>query len=213
MSPIVALVRGRAVSPRLRLKESGHARETAGFETWRMSPPPFLAVLVSTCVVLAGCASYSGIDGEAQALAPESLAFHPQAVSGAWPREDWWSTFGDPKLDALMEQALQGNPSLRAAEARVRTVAALADAAPSSLYPTLDLDASATRQRLSANDIYPPPLGGSWVNQGRATLDFNYEFDFWGKHRNELKAALGDARAAQADAAQARLVLGTAVAQ
>lgn len=213
MSTMVAPAYGRAVSPRLRSKRARNARETAGLQTWRMSRTPILPLLLSTSLALTGCASYSGIHGEAQALAPESLAFHPQDTSGAWPREDWWSTFGDPKLDALMRQALEGSPSLRAAEARVRAAAALADAARSSLYPTLDLNASATRQRFSANDIYPPPLGGSWVNQGRATLDFNYEFDFWGKHRNELKAALGDARAAQADAAQARLVLSSALAQ
>src|SRR5882672_5470540 len=174
-----------------------------------MSRAPILLLL---SLSLAGCASHSGIRGEARPLAPQSLAFHAEDESGAWPPEDWWSTFGDPKLDALVQRALHGNPSLRAAEARVRAVASLADAARSSLYPTLDLNASATRQRLSANDIYPPPFGGSWVNQGRIALDFNYEFDFWGKHRSELAAALGEVRAVSADAAQARLVLATAVA-
>jgi NodT family efflux transporter outer membrane factor (OMF) lipoprotein len=180
----------------------------------------FLAfLLLSIAVSFAGCVSFSGIHGESQALAPASLAFAQNSgtdgalVPGDWPREDWWTMFGDTKLDALMQQALAGNPSLRAAEARVRSARALADAARSSLYPTLDLNASANRERLSANDIYPPPFGGSWVNQGRTTLDFNYEFDFWGKHRNELNAALGDARATAADAAQAKLVLAAAVAQ
>ncbi len=169
------------------------------------------SVLLS--VALAGCASYSGIDGEAHTLAPRSLAFDQDAGGGEWPREDWWTTFDDPKLDALMRQALQGSPSLRAAEARVRAAGALADAARSSLYPTIDLDASVTRQRISENDIYPPPFAGSLVNQGRIALNFNYEFDFWGKHRAELQAALGEARAVAADAAQARLVLATALAQ
>src|SRR5216684_535563 len=170
-------------------------------------------LLLSIVVSLAGCASYSGIHGEAHALAPQSLAFDQNPGGGDWPREDWWTMFGDPKLGALVRQALEGNPSLRAAQARVRAAGALAAAAGASLYPRLDLDASATRQRLSRNDIYPPPFGGSWVNQGRIALDFNYEFDFWGKHRAELAAALGDARAVSADAAQARLVLATAVAQ
>src|SRR5258708_39843646 len=164
--------------------------------------------IVLLILLLAGCASYSGIHGEARALAPQSLAFHSE--DGTWPREDWWSAFGDPKLDALVHRALEGNPSLRAAQARVRSVGALADGARASLYPTVDLNASATRQRISANDIYPPPFGGAWVNQGRLALDFNYEFDFWGKHRSALAAAIGDARAASADAAQARLVRASA---
>jgi NodT family efflux transporter outer membrane factor (OMF) lipoprotein len=178
-------------------------------------PPLLLSVAVS----LAGCISYSGIHGESQALAPESLAFAQKPgtdgafVQGDWPREDWWTMFGDRKLDALVQQALAGSPNLRGAEARVRSARALADAARSALYPTLDLNASETRERVSANDIYPPPFAGSWVNQARTTLDFKYEFDFWGKHRNELAAALGDARATGAEAAQAKLVLAAAVAQ
>jgi NodT family efflux transporter outer membrane factor (OMF) lipoprotein len=177
------------------------------------------ALLLSIAVSLTGCVSYSGIHGESQKLAPESLAFAQKAgadgalVPGDWPREDWWAMFDDTKLDALMRQALAGNPNLRAAEARVRSARALADAVRASLYPTLDFNASANRERFSANDIYPPPFAGSWVNQARTTLDFNYEFDFWGKHRNELAAALGDARATAADAAQAKLVLAAAVAQ
>src|SRR5712691_1400259 len=178
-----------------------------------MSRAQLCPLLLSIGFLLAGCASYSGIQGEAHALVPQSLAFHTEDTSGDWPREDWWTMFGDPKLGALVRQALEGNPSLRAAEARVRAARALADAAGASLYPSLDLDASATRQRISRNDIYPSSFGGSWVNQGRIALDFNYEFDFWGKHRAELEAALGEVRAVSADAAQARLVLATAVAQ
>src|SRR6266853_276244 len=85
-----------------------------------MSRAQICPLLLSVSLSFAGCASYSGIQGEAQALAPQSLAFHQDRTGGDWPREDWWTRFGDPKLDALMPQALQGNPSLRAAEARVR---------------------------------------------------------------------------------------------
>jgi len=176
-------------------------------------------VLLSTAVAFGGCASYSGIHGEERAIEARSLAFDQKPVGDGvfapadWPRADWWSMFGDPKLDALVEQALAGNPSLRAAEARVRTARALADVARSALYPTVDLNASVARQRFSENDIYPPPFAGSWVNTGRITLDFNYEFDFWGKYRDQLAAALGEARATAADAAAARLVLAAAVAE
>src|SRR3977135_973044 len=123
-----------------------------------MSRAQFCPLLLSIGFLLAGCASYSGIHSEAHALAPaphalarQCLAFQAEDPSGAWPHEDWWTMFGDPKLDALMQQALQGNPSLRAAEARVGAAHALADPAGAPLYPRLDLDASATRQRTTAN--------------------------------------------------------------
>ena len=178
-----------------------------------------LPLLLSIAVALAGCAGYSGIHGEEGTIAPQALAFDKRAVDdsvfaqGPWPRTDWWSMFGDPKLDALMRQALSGSPSLHLAEARVRTARALADAARSALYPTLDLNASAARERTSEHNIIYGSIAGSPINEGRVTLDFAYEFDFWGKHRDELAAALGDARAAEADSAAARLVLAAAVAQ
>src|SRR5262249_10317357 len=47
---------------------------------------------------------------------------------------------------------------------------------------------------------------------GRATLDFSWELDFWGKNRAALAAATSEADAARADAAQARIALATSVA-
>ena len=173
--------------------------------------------LAALSIALAGCASYSGIHGEVRPIAPEALAFESKAsgdavfVDGDWPRADWWSMFGDAKLDALVTRALADNPGLHAAEARVRAARALGDAARSALYPTLDLNAAAARERLSEHDLIYGPYAGSSINQGRATLDFAYEFDFWGKHRDELAAALGTARAAEADSAAARLVLAAAL--
>lgn len=152
-------------------------------------------------------------------MAPRRLAFHDNAdgsgvfTRGAWPSSNWWSMFGDPKLDALVLRALSGNPGLHVAEARVRAARAYASVARSWLYPTVDANAAASREQLSGNSIFPPPFSGAWVNQGRVTLDFNYEFDFWGKYHDALAAALGDARAAQADAAAARLLLSAAVAE
>jgi NodT family efflux transporter outer membrane factor (OMF) lipoprotein len=174
---------------------------------------------ILVALALGGCASYSGIHGKEHATAPQALAFHekPDGAGvferGAWPRSDWWSMFGDPKLDALVARALSGNPGLHAAEARVRAARAYADAVRSQLYPTLDANASAAREQFTGNGVYPPPFSGAWVNEGRVTLDFNYEFDFWGKYRDAFAAALGEAGAAQADEATARLVLAAAVAE
>jgi len=44
------------------------------------------------------------------------------------------------------------------------------------------------------------------------TLNLNWELDFWGKNRAAVRAAASDARAAAADAAEARLVLTTDIA-
>lgn len=176
-------------------------------------------MLLLSAAAIAGCASYSDIHGEEHPMSARALAFEKSDVSdgvfvqGDWPRADWWATFGDSKLDALVSEALANNPGLHAVEARVRAADSLVQTARSTLFPILDLDAGAARERLSGHDITYGPYAGSWINQGSAMLDFNYEFDFWGKNRRTLVAALGEARAAEAGNAAARLVLASAVAQ
>ncbi|MGD9788761.1 MAG: efflux transporter outer membrane subunit [Sulfuricellaceae bacterium] len=128
-----------------------------------------------------------------------------------WPEEEWWRAYGDPQLDSLVAEALAGSPFLQVARARVDKALALAGAADAARSPRVDADLQLERQRFSEHDVYPPPYGGSTWNSGRLALDFSYEFDFWGRNRDRLEAALTQAEAARADAYTARLLLAVAV--
>ncbi len=147
----------------------------------------------------------------AQLKTAQSLASVPVA-SDAWPRDEWWKTIGDPQLDALIAEALASSPSIRLARARVNRASALAEAAGAARLPQVNFDFESTRQRLSENGIFPPPLAGSWVTQNLVQLNFSYEFDFWGRNSAALDAALGQVKAADADAHGAALVLSSAIA-
>lgn len=99
------------------------------------------------------------------------------------------------------------------AEARVREAMARSQIARSALFPTIGAGASVTKQKLSYNYIFPQtavPRG--WNDMGEVTLDFSWELDFWGKNRDALRAATSEAKATEADAAAARLVLTTTLA-
>jgi NodT family efflux transporter outer membrane factor (OMF) lipoprotein len=168
-------------------------------------------------LLLAGCASQEGLHTratpiDATRLASErSLQGAPQAAAG-WPAEGWWQELADPQLDRLIEAALTGSPSLRLARARVDRALALAEAAGAPRDIQVSLGVDATRQRLSQNGLIPPGFGGRWIWQNQAQLNFSYEFDFWGRNAAAYAAALGEVRAAQADAQAARLVLSAAIA-
>jgi len=69
----------------------------------------------------------------------------------------------------------------------------------------------ATRQRYSENGLYPPPLAGAVRNSGTLQLSASWEIDFFGKNQAALDAALGSAKAAQADADAARVLLASNV--
>lgn len=124
---------------------------------------------------------------------------------------DWWKAYGDAQLDALVDEALRGNPDMRIAAARVARAQALAGQVGAALQPGVSANASVTRQRYSAEGMIPAPYAGNYANTAEATLDFSFELDFWGRNRARFESALAAADAARLEQVQARLVLVTAI--
>src|ERR1043166_2760737 len=99
------------------------------------------------------------------------------------------------------------------AKARLDRARSNAQIAGAATLPQVTASSSITEQKQSRNYLTPSgatPQG--WNDYGRATLDFSWELDFWGKNRAALAAATSEADAARADAAQARLMLATSIA-
>ena len=70
-----------------------------------------------------------------------------------------------------------------------------------------------SRQRLSDNGLFPPQLlGFTWYNQADLGLQASYTFDWWGKQRDAVEAAMDEAHAAQAERSAAALMLASSVA-
>lgn len=167
---------------------------------------------------LAGCASMHGLHTHATAIDParveagQSLA-SSKLSAAAWPQDAWWTRFGDPQLDRMMDTALSGQPGLRIAEARVRQAQAVAGIVGASLYPQANASLRSTRQRFSEDGTVPPPIAGSWQTINELSLGVGYELDFWGKNRAAVDAALDRAHAADVDLQAARLMLTTALAR
>jgi NodT family efflux transporter outer membrane factor (OMF) lipoprotein len=174
--------------------------------------PKFATLALS--LVLAGCASFSGIQPQASLRSPESVGLDAGRTGPAFrAADDWWRAFGDDQLDALMAQALQGNPSLQIAQARLARAQAMSEAARANTLPQVNGSLNVTRQHFTKNGLYPPPIAGSTVNTGDLGLQGSWEIDFFGKNAAALQAALGATRAAEADAQAARVLLTTNVAR
>ncbi len=165
---------------------------------------------------LAGCASSGGLHTHAR-LADAAQYGASASLKGvrlsaaAWPRQQWWQSFGDQQLDDLMARALRDQPRLKIAEARVRAAQAVAGIAGAPLYPSVSMHANSERRRFSEHGTVPPPIAGSWQTVNSIALGLNYDFDFWGKHHAALEAALDQVHASQVDLQAARLMLSTAV--
>lgn len=174
------------------------------------------ALLVSlSAVALSACATLPSRTPARIAKTPAAYATSQSLAAPAaeWPADRWWTAYGDPQLDQLIDEALTGSPNLAAAQARVRRAEAAAAQARAIELPSLSAHAGVEEMKQSYNLGIPPEFVPHGYNDyGRLTLDFNWELDFWGKNRAAVAAATSEARAAQADAAEARLVLSTNIA-
>ena len=134
-----------------------------------------------------------------------SAARKTNPIADVQVQDAWWSGFGDAQLDKLMDKSLNNSPDLAVAAGRIYKAEATVGQSRSAEWPSLTFLGGA--MGLGADGGGPSlksvELGG---------LNFGYEFDFWGKNRAAVAAASTSAKAVGADAAQAKLVLTTAMA-
>ncbi|EIL92835.1 MULTISPECIES: efflux transporter outer membrane subunit [Rhodanobacter] len=171
-------------------------------------------VLVAAIVLmLAGCAR-APAKLDTPALRDEApLAGLQTAVRPGWPGTEWWRQYNDPQLDDLMGRAMLQSPDLALARSRVENAEQSAKLAAAQLGLSINGSAQASRTRMSDHGLIPSKfLGFSWYNQADLGVQLEYDFDWWGKKRATMEAALDQARAAQAQRSAAALAIQYAVA-
>jgi NodT family efflux transporter outer membrane factor (OMF) lipoprotein len=125
---------------------------------------------------------------------------------------DWAQSFGDAQLPKLIDEALQDNPTIDQARARIEKATAYVGSAKSTLYPSVNGSYSWTRQRYSANAIAPPPYGGTWQSENNLLVSASWDLDLWGKNRERLRKAVSQERVAEAEGEEVRITLAASVA-
>jgi len=164
---------------------------------------------------MTGCAYYGDIHSHSRPLSSRALSqahVYPSSPVPPLASHNWWARFKDTQLDELIQVALHDAPTLKMAENRLGRSQHLADEASSALWPSVEFSGYVQRQRFSTFGLVPPPFNGRTYNIGMLGLNFNYEFDFWGKNRQFLIASLNEACASQSELLAARLIISTAVA-
>lgn len=197
---------------------NAHKRQIpAGTSSPRNLHVPIKSWLAASCalVLLSACASYKGIAPSATVQQPEQFetAQSLPQQHGQWPDAIWATKIGGAPLQSLIDEAIAGNPSLQVAAARVAATRAMTEVAGAASGPTWTGTFNTTYQRFSENYIIPPPYGGTYQSDNALKLNFSYDFDFWGRHAADFRAALSQDKAAQAQQYNARLMIATAVAR
>ncbi len=146
---------------------------------------------------------------------PENWAATPAgatAIDAAGER--WWSLYGDPVLERLIDEALAHNADVQIAAARVLEARAQAGITDADRIPVVTAGATVNRTRNSLEGAMPLPSGTPRVqNSHRVTLDASYEIDLWGRYRRASEAARAELLASESSQQAVRLSLVAQVVQ
>ncbi|MCZ6858022.1 MAG: TolC family protein [Gemmatimonadetes bacterium] len=155
---------------------------------------------------------------------PQPVAALPETfveseATGVYAPLEWWRDFENPTLDALIDSALVSNLDLVEAVARVEEARAQSGIAWADLFPQIQAGADVSKTSQPANTGIGGALGGQVGDSAQAgpsfdrfafttysaSLGFSWELDFWGRARNDGRAAAAELMASRADLHAARL--------
>jgi NodT family efflux transporter outer membrane factor (OMF) lipoprotein len=124
------------------------------------------------------------------------------ATTNAGDLARWWEKFGDPKLSALVQEALRTNLDVQLAQARLRQARAARGVVAGGLWP--GLTGTAAYARTGA--------GGVSQNSYQAGLDALWELDIFGGIRRNLESANANIQAARENIRDVQVTLISEVA-
>ncbi len=169
--------------------------------------------LLTLCVLLGACGSPA--ERPDSGIAPPAAWQSPHSESATRSNVQWWSQFGSPQLDRLVEQARVGSFDLSAAMARVRQAQAETVVAGGSQLPEVKAGLNANRQKLLRGNGYSQldaDSSNKAVDYFDANLSASYEIDFWGGQRASRDSAQFALQASEFDQATVELTLLSSVA-
>lgn len=144
---------------------------------------------LAACALVAACTV--GPDyRKPEVDSPARFQYQPAEVADT-ANTAWWRQFGDPVLDALIDEALANNRNVKVATANVEQAAAVFTQARSSLFPQVGYGVDAGRARQSESGLRPEVAAAlrNPASAYEAALSVSWEIDLWGRIRRESEAA------------------------
>ena len=117
---------------------------------------------------------------------------------------DWWRSFKDPTLNSLVNLAIETNPDVLQAEARIRQARAARGVAVAGFFPEISGQAFFQRSQGSSSTVGAGGAPAVTSSVGfrdlfQVGLDASWELDVFGGTRRNLEAASADLQTAVED--------------
>lgn len=126
---------------------------------------------------------------EMPAKATWTHAHGPVSASDA-VNPEWWKSFDDPTLDALIDKAIAGNVDIKVLAARIGVAGAQVGEVQAGALPSVDLGAGADFEKSTHQKLSKTYNLGSQVN---------WDIDIWGKVEKGVQAQKAEFHATEAD--------------
>ncbi len=150
-------------------------------------------VLLLAGWLLTGCSGLGGPEYKRPEVASKagwSTAAGPAISAAATIRPDWWTGFGDPYLDDLIERAIAGSVDIRILAARTGVAKAGIEQAKAGAIPVVTAGGGTDTFKVS---------GTPSSTKYSAGVEASWELDIWGKVRKGVEAQEAEYKASDAD--------------
>nr|WP_314392438.1 TolC family protein [uncultured Campylobacter sp.] len=135
----------------------------------------------------------------------EQILLKEDASADIKINREWWTDYGEARLNELISLALKNNIDLAKSAIAVNKALAQAGVLQADLVPSFNAN-------LGAETGKNIKTGGSWNESYKSGVSLSYEIDLWRKLANSADAAMWEANATKYDLQAARLALINSVA-
>jgi multidrug efflux system outer membrane protein len=170
-----------------------------------------LIALAALAAALSGCAVGPNYVKPATAVTPQFEGATEGAYSNTDAQGKFWTQFGDPTLDRLVDDALRANHDLRIALAHLVEARADRHEAQFDLAPTVTASGGYTKQQFPAvTSGFGEPVTERYYDAG---FDAFWELDFFGRVRRNIEAQSAEVQGAEASLRDAQVSVTAEVAR
>lgn len=142
--------------------------------------------IIIALLIVSGCAVGPKFRAP-KAVLPETYTYSMDTAA-IGDLSHWWTNFGDPVLDTLVEQAFKGNKNLASAVKNIETARLKISSARAAAGPSIGLSAGADVSYNSETKI---------TQEYSVTPTISWDIDIWGKIRRQTEAAGASYRATE----------------
>jgi NodT family efflux transporter outer membrane factor (OMF) lipoprotein len=153
----------------------------------------------------------AGYGADATAPAAASDAERPTLVSGMDIPAEWWRVFHSPSLDALVERALKNSPTVRAAQAALRSAREQVAAQRGAYYPTLSASLQPSHQDFPNTLSSPLNSNAEIFDLTTTQVSASYVPDLFGANARAVESAAAQRDQQRFELEAARLTLASNV--